>query len=186
MKNLQARLGEQQGLRRVRHAKGSQYGPQVAESILERQGDASIVDVLLQSDDRIGWGRRLGLSRQGGDRNHKGQESSHHPVLGPFIFSAGSARSAVSAGSAGSKPIDNHEREYQMTIHYTGATSTYFLSFAGIRYSERSATVGSTFVARSAGMNAAKSDEVSRIRGVVTNTSGSTASTPYRTLWRTC
>ena len=53
-------------------------------------------------------------------------------------------------------------------------------------YSERSATVGSTFVARSAGMYEARSDEASRIRGAATSTTGSTAFTPYRKLWRSC
>jgi hypothetical protein len=50
---------------------------------------------------------------------------------------------------------------FVVTAAYRGATSTYVLSLAGIRYSERSATVGSTFVARSAGMYEARSDEAS-------------------------
>ena len=53
-------------------------------------------------------------------------------------------------------------------------------------YSERSATVGSTFVARSAGMYEARSDAASRISGAVTSTTGSTAFTPYRMPWSSC
>ena len=46
------------------------------------------------------------------------------------------------------------------------------------RYSERSATVGSTLVARSAGTYEARSDEAIKIREAVARTAGSTLSRP--------
>jgi hypothetical protein len=47
-----------------------------------------------------------------------------------------------------------------------------------VRYSARSATVGSTRVARSAGMNEARSEAASRMTGAINSTSGSTLFTP--------
>jgi hypothetical protein len=46
------------------------------------------------------------------------------------------------------------------------------------RYSDLSATVGSTLVARTAGMNEASRDAANRISGAATRTTGSTLLTP--------
>ena len=58
--------------------------------------------------------------------------------------------------------------------------------FVAAVHSDRSATVGSTFVARSAGTNDARSDAASNSSGAVTRTTGSTAFTPYKTFSRIC
>jgi hypothetical protein len=90
----------------------------------------------------------------------------------------------VRAGEIGpiSEQLVSRKRDKECYVDQlsTDYRSRHFIHVAA-RYSERNATVGSTFVARSAGIYEARSDEASKISGAVTSTTGSKPSTPYKT-----